>query len=264
MLKRILLCCALGWQSSAAMAALACGDYSAALYEHGALYRKEADGKWSGIDKDILDEVSRRSGCVFHTFLDSRVRIWARLEQGTLDMTVSGIPTPEREKFAQFIPYLGSRNYLLMQKSVAQRVQTASGFAADPTLKIGVVKSFKHGAFYDAWLEPLRAQGRVYEAADLSAVLNLFKIGRVQAMIALPTSWAAYVKQEKMEDKIRILDPAQKNDVIGALVISRQRVPQHAFEAMRKAVREMREDGTLKAIYARHVGPDMAAELINY
>ncbi len=264
MLKRTLLCCALWWQAPSAMAALACGEYSAALYEHGALYHKDVDGNWSGIDKDILDEVSRRSGCQFQTSLDSRVRIWARLEQGTLDMSVSGIPTPEREKFAQFIPYLGSRNYLLMQKSVAQRVLTASGFAADSTLKIGVVKSFKHGAFYDAWLEPLRAQGRVYEAADLSGVLNLFKIGRVQAMIALPTSWVPFIKQEKMEDKIRVLDPAQKNDVIGGLVISRQRVPQHAVEAMRKAIKEMREDGTLKTIYTRHVGAELAAELVNF
>jgi polar amino acid transport system substrate-binding protein len=264
MLERILLCCALLWQAPLAVAALACGEYSAALYEHGALYRKEADGHWSGIDKDVLDEVAKRSGCVFHTALDSRVRIWARLEQGTLDVSVSGIATPEREKFAQFIPYLGARNYLIVNKSVPLKHYSGAAFAADPSLKVGVVKGFKHGAYYDEWLAPLRAQGRVYEAADLSAVLNLFKIGRVQAMLALPTSWVGFFKQERMTDQVRILDLAQKNDVIGGLVLSRQRVPPHAVDAMRKALREMREDGTLKAIYVRHVGPELAVDLVNF
>jgi polar amino acid transport system substrate-binding protein len=264
MLKRILICSALLWQAPASLAAPACGEYSAAFYEHGALYHKEADGNWSGIDKDVLDEVARRSGCVFRTSLDSRIRIWARLEQGTLDMSVSGIANPEREKFAQFIPYIGTRNYLLVHRSVPHKSHTAAAFAADPGLKIGVVKSFKHGAYFDAWLEPLRAQGRVYEAPDLSAVLNLLKIGRVQAMVALPTSWATFVKQEKMTDQVRALDFAQKNDVIGGLILSRQRVPQHAVDMMRKALRDMREDGTLKAIYTRHVGPELAIDLVNF
>lgn len=264
MLKQILLCSALLWQASAALAAPACGTFSAAFYEHGALYHKEADGNWSGIDKDVLDEVAKRSGCSFNTMLDSRIRIWTRLEQGTLDVSVSGIATPEREKFAQFIPYLGTRNYLIVHSSVPPKLHSAAAFAADATLKVAVVKSFKHGPYFDAWLEALRAQGRVYEAADLSAVLNLFKIGRVHAMLALPTSWAGYFKQEKMTEQVRILDFAQKNDVIGGLVLNRQRVPPHAAEAMRKALREMRDDGTLKAIYTRHVGHELASELVNY
>jgi polar amino acid transport system substrate-binding protein len=264
MLKRILLCCALLWQAPVALAALACGTYSAGLYEHGALYHKEADGNWGGIDKDVLDEVARRSGCIFNATLDSRIRIWARLEQGTLDMSVSGIATPEREKFAQFIPYLGTRNYLIVNKSVPARLQSPAAFASDPTLKVAVVKSFKHGAYFDAWLEPMRAQGRVYEAADLSAVLNLFKIGRVHAMLALPTSWVGFFKHERATEQVRILDFAQKNDVIGGLVLSRQKVPPHAVEAMRKALREMRDDGTLRTIFSRHVGMDMAYDLVNF
>jgi polar amino acid transport system substrate-binding protein len=264
MLERILLCCALLGAAPAALAATACGEYSAAYYEHGALYHKEADGSWVGIDKDVLDEVAKRSGCVFHTFLDSRIRIWARLEQGTLDISMSGIATPDREKFVQFLTYMGTRNYLLVHRRVPARLHSASAFAADPSLKLAVVKSFRHGAFFDAWLEPLRAQGRVYETADLSAALNLLKIGRVQAMVALPTSWVTFVKQEKMTDQVRVLDLAQKNDVIGGLILSRQRVPPHAVEAMRKALREMRDDGTLKAIFTRHVGTELANELTLY
>jgi polar amino acid transport system substrate-binding protein len=32
-------------------------------------------------------------------------------------------------------------------------------FMADPGIKIGVIKSFRHGKAYDAWLERLRAKG---------------------------------------------------------------------------------------------------------
>jgi polar amino acid transport system substrate-binding protein len=264
MLKRFLLLAfaIVPFGSALAGERAACGQYSAAFYEHGALYHREADGKWSGIDKDVLDEISRRSGCQFQTTLESRVRIWSRLENGTLDVSVSGIPTPEREKFAIFLPYLGAHNYLLVRRSLPEKAQTAAGFLADPELKVAVVKSFKHGAVYDAWLDQLRSQGRVYEAPDLSAVLNLFKIGRVHAMLALPTTVALDLQQEG--DRLKLLDFVKKNDVIGALILNRQNVPPRAVELMRKAIRDMRDDGTLKAIYARYVGPALAAELILY
>jgi polar amino acid transport system substrate-binding protein len=266
MLKQLFLASVFLAQCASALAGprVACGEYSAAYYEHGALYQREADGSWSGIDKDILEEIGKRTGCVFHTVLESRVRIWARMAAGTLDVTVSGIATSERLHYAQFVPYLGSRNYLLISQSVPSNLHSARAFAADPKLKVAVVKGFHHGNYYDNWLVPLRAQGRVVEAADVSAVINLLKIGRVQAMLALPTSYAVYFRRDKMGELVRVLDFAQKNDVIGGLVLSRRKVPPHAVAAMRKAIHAMREDGTLNTIYARYVGPEMANDLVKF
>ena len=101
-----------------AAAATPCGSYKVAFYDHGALNSLHADGRWRGIDTDIVEELARRSGCQLALVLESRVRIWAMLESGQLDMTVSGIATPERQAYANFIPYLASRNYILLSKDV--------------------------------------------------------------------------------------------------------------------------------------------------
>ena len=84
----------------AAPLARACGPYTLTFYEFGSLYYRDQSGAYVGIDRDVVDELARRSGCVINGKIDSRVRTWARLADGNLDMSVSGIATPEREEFA--------------------------------------------------------------------------------------------------------------------------------------------------------------------
>ena len=126
-----------------------------------------------------------------------------------------------------------------------------------------MVKSFKHGGDYDAWLDKLRAQGRVFDAPDFRTVVRLLKIGRVQAVLALPTSWVPVLEQEGMTSDVHVLDWSPKGSVPHGLILSRERVPLATVERFAKAIQEMREDGTLLAIFKRHVGADMASALLN-
>ncbi len=248
--------------SAWAVAAAPCGDISLAYYELGALYYRGGDGQWTGIDRDVVDELARRTGCRFHTRLESRVRIWRQLAEGTLDMSVSGIATPERDTFARFIPYFSTRNYVLLATSLPASANTAQGFLASPHYTVAVVKSFKHGPQYDAWLDQLRAQGRVYDAADFRAVVRLLKLGRVQAVLALPTSWMPVLKQEGMSDAVRVLDWSPGDHVEHGLILSRSRIAPSTADLLAHAIQGMRADGTLLAIYKRHIGADWAASLL--
>ena len=99
LLRSILIALAACLAGSAAAAS--CGPYTVAMYQHGALYYRSGE-QWAGIDKDIVDELARRTGCELRMTRDSRIRIWTMLKEGTLDMTMSGISTPEREGFARF------------------------------------------------------------------------------------------------------------------------------------------------------------------
>ena len=74
-----------------------------AFYETGSFYFFE-NGRATGSDKDIVEELTKRSGCRFDTQLVMRARIWADLASGDLDMSVSGIQTPERDQLASFAP----------------------------------------------------------------------------------------------------------------------------------------------------------------
>jgi polar amino acid transport system substrate-binding protein len=255
---RLLTCCLL-W-CAAALAQAGCGEITVAYYDHGALYSRDPAGQWHGVDKDVVEELGRRSGCKFKGYVDSRVRIWTSMKSGALDMTVSGIPTPEREKFAHFIPYLGTRNYVLVAKDVS--VRTMDEFLANPALKIAVVRSFLHGEPYESWLEKLRSQGRVYEASDYSGIIRLLQIGRVQAVLALPTSWVPILRREGMTGDVRIMDWADDQSVIGALVLSRKRIDPATVSVLKKHMKDMLDDGTMKAIYTRHLGAELAPALL--
>lgn len=265
LLKRALCCCLLALSSEAlADPPQEAGSISLAFYELGVLYYKTADGGHAGIDQDVVEELSRRTGLRFQSVLESRVRIWTRLANGTLDMSVSGISTPEREQFARFIPYFSTRNYVLLRRDLPAAAQSPQGFLADPSYKVAVVKSFQHGAEYDRWLGQLRAQGRVREAADFQMVLHLLKIGRVQAVLALPTSWVPALKLEGMAATIHVQDWWPKDRIIHGLILSRQRIPEATVERMAIAIQSMRDDGTLLAIFQRHIGVEFARALLKY
>jgi polar amino acid transport system substrate-binding protein len=242
-----------------------CGHLRVAFYEYGALYYQTADGGWTGIDKDVVDEVARRMGCTVEASTDSRVRIWAGLNGGNVDLSVSAVATPEREKFGRVVPYLSERNYVLVGKDVDAGIRGMDDFLADPRVKIGVIKSFKHGKAYDAWLDHLRAKGRVHEAPDYAALLRLFKVGRVQAVMAITSGWYPLLKQEQMAGTYRIMDWAPPKDaVVGGLILSRQHIDEAMAARFGKTIQAMREDGTLKRIFERHLDPELAARLINF
>ncbi len=248
-----------GWLLAAP--AWAC-SYSVAFYELGLLYYRDAQGVAQGIDKDVIDALSQRSGCRFEPVLESRVRIWKQLAEGQLDLSVSGIANPERERFAEFIPYFQTRNMLLLRRGVPNQARSPEGFKATPELRVAVVKSFKHGTFYDTWLASLREQGgRVVEAADFDTVLRLFKAGRADAFLALPTSWLLAARQQGLAEAVDLLDWAPEERVVHGLIVSRLRVPEADRQRLREAMASLLADGTVATLLRRQVGADVARTL---
>ncbi|MCG2585350.1 ABC transporter substrate-binding protein [Massilia sp. TS11] len=238
-----------------------CGDMSVGLYESGLLYYQH-DGRWKGINKDLLDELSKRTGCNFKTALDSRVRIWAALEAGNLDMTVTALRTPEREKFVRIIPYVSSHNYVMVLKGMPPETQTPEGFL-NSELRVGVVKAFRHGPFYDAWLEQMRARGRVYEAADLPGLVKLMRNQRVHAIIGPAGNWT-YMRDMHLEGQVNLLNWAGEERLLAGLAVSRKRVPEADYQRMAQAIAQMHADGTLERIYRRYVNAEMARDMITF
>jgi len=235
-----------------------CASYTLAFYEHGVLYFKDSTGHYAGIDQDIVNELSKRSGCVFKRVLESRVRIWDQLSRQQLDISVSGIPNPERERYAEFMLYMQSRNYVMMRKDLSKQLSSPAAFLADMQRQVVVVKSFKHGATLDAWLEQLRAQQRVVEAPDFETALRVFKAGRVDAMLALPTTWSLLVRREAAQQHFDLLDWAPQDHILAGLIVSRQRVSEADRQRLRQALMSMRKDGSLDTIFKRHLGIELA------
>lgn len=76
----------------------------------------------------------KSTNCSFHADILTRARIWKELESGELNMSVSGIPTPERLKFAYFVKYLNARQVLIVNNRYEKTLKLED-FRNNPEVK---------------------------------------------------------------------------------------------------------------------------------
>lgn len=240
-------------------AALACGPYRVAFYEYAVLYHRDAHGQFRGIDKDVIDELARRSGCRFETRLESRARTWALLTSGGVDITVSAVMNAERERIVELVPYIQSRRIVLLRdRSVPN---TLEAFVQDGQRRLLKVKAARDGPQMEAVLARLQQSGRIVEAPDQPSAVRAFKAGRADALLIGVTSLARLRQQdsELQAHETAVWAPAER--VVGALALSRARVSGPDRERLREALLAMRRDGSLDAIVRRHAGDKLAPAL---
>jgi polar amino acid transport system substrate-binding protein len=237
-----------------------CGPYRVALYEYGSLAYRRPGQDVQGIDVDIVDEVGRRTGCKFETFLDSRVRTWTDLASGTLDATVSAIETEDRDKFARFVIYMRGRNRLLVRSGLPGSGTSLQAFTDSSQWRLAVVKGFKHGPQWDAWIAKLRQQGRVDEYADANLAARLVALGRDAGFLSEPIVWGKVLAQSKLEGRVTIIDAFPDDNYAAGFALSRTRVREEDARKIQDAVAAMRADGSLLRIFSAYLS---RAEALN-
>jgi polar amino acid transport system substrate-binding protein len=231
----------------------ACGPYRVALYEYGSLAYRGEGSIPAGIDVDIVNEVGRRTGCKFETFVDARVRTWADLAHGALDITVSAIETGERDRFARFVIYMRGRNRLLVRADLPGPVETLAAFTEHGELRVAVVKGFSHGPQWDHWIAKLRQQGRVDEYADANTAARLVALGRDAAFLSEPVVWGRILAGSKLEGRVTIIDAFPDDNYAAGFALSRTRVREADARKIQDAVADMRADGSLYRIFSAHL-----------
>ena len=235
-----------------------------AFYEFGYFYFVDRQGP-TGIDKDIVDELAKRSGCQFDTQVLARARIWAELANGGLDMSVSGIQTPERDQFAWFARYLSMKNYAVLGAAVPQGIDRAESFIQKTPLQFGVVRAFKHCADQDRWLDELRALNRVQDSANVETLFKKLKEGRIDALFAQPAVYGKNLADLGLRQSTRIQDwtPGEKG-VPHGLILAKSRFDAAQANGWQALVGAMRNDGTLKRIYTKYLSAAEVAALLDF
>ena len=257
---RTLICCIPmlpGIGQAAAQDALGT-TFKVAFYEAGYLYSNGA-----GIDKDVIDELKNRGGYSFDYIERPRARIWKGLEEGSLPMSVSGIRTAERDKFAFFIPYIAQKNMALVTD--AQYV-TADRLIADDRAAAAVVRGFKHGDYFDGLIDTLRSKGRVHEVPTIHNLFLMLKAGnRVDLIISIPVFYAKELDELGLNDSVIIHDwEPERAPTAHNLILSKAHFSEQAYLHMKSLIDEMKADGTLKAIFLRYLSPQQTDQALNF
>lgn len=247
--------------ASTGLAAQACGPHTAALYPYGKFYFEDPHTGAGGIDKDMFDELARRSGCQLRLVVESRIRIWDQMRRGAVQMTLSAISSPERREFAEMVPYAQGRYHVLMHRELAARITSIAAFEADPQLRLLDVRGYVHGPVIDAWVQRLRAQGRLVETGDFKTAARMMRAGRADALLALPSTWGTVTAAFDDPDELVPVDvtPNDRQTVSLAMAYA---MPEADRQRLRRTLQAMLADGTVLDILRRHLGDKPAKAAI--
>ena len=231
--------------------------FTVALHDHGLLYSADMD---SGIDKDVVDELIRRSGCKITVNVMPRARIWQLIESGALDFSLSGISNGERSKFASFAWYFSNKYYLLVRKD--SEVHSLADFSGNNRLRLGVIRSFRYSDSANQLVDRLQEAGRISQSSGLAPLYQALMLNQIQGMIIEPFDYPT-VEENKIRERTAIIefnDPA----VPHGLIMSKKALPLDEQEKWRALVQEMRSDGTLRRIFEKYFQPALAAAMVGY
>lgn len=231
--------------------------YTLALHDHGLLYSADTD---AGIDRDVADELIRRSGCKVTVSLMPRARIWQLIESGALDFSLSGITNPERDKFAGFAWYFSNKYYLLVRRDTG--VKNLADFEQNERLQLGVIRSFRYSETANRLVDTLQGANRLIQAGGLAPLYQTLMLNHIQAMLIEPFDFPV-LEEKKIRGLTSIIefkDPA----VLHGLIMSKKSLSPAQQAQWGALVNAMRADGTLLRIFEKYFHPDLAAALVSF
>jgi len=223
------------------------------------------DGQEKGMNKEIMDEIRQRTGCTFIVQEMPFARITADLASGELDMTLSGIRSPERDKTLWCAPSIAAKNFAVIGPSARSAVHSPDDFLNNKSLQFGVVRGYTHGRELDAWLEKMRQTGRVEESANVDVLFEKMKHGRIDGFFSFPFVYRKNLRDLGMEAAVSVQDwaPGDKG-IIGCTMLSKLRFSEAEAQRWSALVRQMRADGTLKRIFTRYVSAAEAERMLDF
>ena len=227
------------------------------LHEHGLLYTAQTG---EGIDKDIADEMSRRSGCRITLTVLPRSRIWQLIESGALDFTLSGIANAQRDKFAAFAWYVSNKYYLLVRRDAD--VRSVADFRRKHALRIGLIRSFRYGEQANGFVDEMEAEDRITYAGSLDPLYTILLDDGIQAMVIEPFDFPV-IAGAQLKAQTVILDFGDPS-VPHGLVMSKKSLSVAQQGAWREVVNAMRADGTIRHIFEKYFPADLAKQMTQF
>lgn len=227
------------------------------LHEHGLLYSAETS---TGIDKDVTDELIRRSGCRIHVSLMPRARIWQLIESGALDFSLSGISNDKRETFAAFAWYFSNKYYLLVRRDA--KVARIEDFERNRKLRLGVIRSFRYSETANRLVDALAGEQRLTLSNGLPALFTALVAGQIDAMIIEPFDYPT-LESGRIRELTQIIEFGDA-PVPHGLIMSRASLPAAEQAQWRALIDEMRRDGTMLRIFSKYFSPDLARAMVQF
>ncbi|MFI9805468.1 transporter substrate-binding domain-containing protein [Streptomyces sp. NPDC052301] len=210
-------------------------------------FQSEIDGKVQGFDVSLIDLVAKNLG-VKQQILDTpfeNFKTGAFLNSGQCDLAAAGMTiTAERKKNVDFSdPYFEATQAVLVNKS--------AGITSLADVK---AKGKKLGAQAQTTGEDY-ARSKGFDPvsfASSDAVLNGLRTGQVQAVVIDYPVVQGWLKDKANADAFKVVDNLKTGEQYGFTVKKGNKA---LLDAVDKALKDAKADGTYKKIYEKWIGP---------
>lgn len=213
-------------------------------------YSYKENGKLKGFEVDLARDVAKKLGYKVKFVPTKWDSLIAGLGSNKFDIVFNDLAeTPQRKKaYAFSTPYIYSKSALITKKDSTissiddikgQKVAAGTGTANESNVK-------KFG-------------GTVVSSSDFASSMQLIQQGRVVAALNSNEAYAYYIKQNPNADLKSIEVPTSQiaSQKIAAMMSKNNKGLQ---KKVNKALKELRQDGTLKKLSEKYFGTDLTEE----
>lgn len=175
------------------------------------------------------------------------------LDSGKADVVAAQLtPTPEREEkyaFTEPETYYGS---VIVVSNDNTDIKSADDLAGK-TIGVGAGNEMQQDI--EAMYPNGEVKFEIYQSATLENMLKDVEMGRIDGMLAQDIQ--AYMAIEKSGVKCKVVTPAFESSC-GALAVKKDNT--ELLDGLNAFIKEIKEDGTLKAISEKWIGADVSVE----
>ncbi len=212
-----------------------------------------ADGKYQGVSVDIINELTKRTGCKFEVHWFPRGRLFAEFEAGKVDAAMGAVRTAERDAFARHIPYGYTQFELVLSKQLG-KFSSLADFVERSKARLNLTRGIAYSPETAALVEKLTLAGRVELVNDFEVVFKKMAINRADGTIAPSIIYLLHLRRQNITDVVAIPMPEAPRQVIG-MYVSKRSVPLDVRNMLAQAMRGMIEDGSMPARYGVYLDP---------
>ncbi len=211
----------------------------------------DQQGKLTGLCPDIVAAMAAAEpGLRFDSRIVSRSVpvIEHSMEAGLVDAACALLDTPRRQQIARIA---GPPVYTVRHKVAGTSHDGAVITSLDDLVKLKSLVNTSRGSGY---VDQLRAIGLQVDASSGDNGVNLRKIlaghGRFMYLNEVTLNW--YIREEKLQDKIKVWPATFKEEPIYFWISKKARPEAH--ELASRTLEKLQKDGTLNSIYQRWAG----------
>ncbi|MES2115487.1 MAG: transporter substrate-binding domain-containing protein [Pseudomonadota bacterium] len=224
-----------------------------------ASYRE--DGHFRGTAVDLVEELSRRTGCRFAFEWYPRSRLFAQFSANRIDMVMSSLPDAARDRAGRWLPYGYARFELVLSRRTGDGYASLADFVERGTGRLNITRGIYYPPAVLAQLDRLQQAGRLEYVNDFDTAYRKIQAGRADGTLAPPVIHLWYTRRLGLgEDLARYEMPESPRNLSGAYA-SRANLAPELQQAFATAFRAMVADGTVQAIYARYLGAEVTGQI---